>query len=157
MIVDPKEQQEVLYILKQLGVVAAATETICEDILSPERLSMGRVMCYRYLCLNLYLWRGYLSRLEQTSQADFAKGLLKDFNQKVYKNSDPSHINLLRNCAAHYDASCDMDVMVAIKRGKRINLSEYLASYNDIKKYFHEVNWKVGVLYAKLTGCDFCS
>ena len=135
MELDAQERQNILYILKQLAVVSAAIESLCDDILSSESLQMGRIMNYRFLCLSLYLWRGYLDRLLKTSQKDFARQLMIEFSKNVYK--DLHGIKTLRDCATHYDDTCDMDIWTAITNdGERILLSERLPPYADIKEYF---------------------
>ena len=134
--------QEVLYILKQLALVSAAVEQVCDDILYPKSLPMGRIMNYRYLCLDLYLWHGYLDRLYQTDKKDFACKLLQEFRQQICKKS--GKIENLRNCATHYQANCDMDIMIGTKNDSKFYLSEYLPTYSEIKKYFS--SWETQVI-----------
>jgi len=133
-------KKDIAYILKHLYLISASIEQICEDILSPS-LPMGRVMNFRYLYLDLYLWRGYADRLLKTELSDFAKDLLKDFSQKVCKdNSDIEHF---RNRATHYNVDCEMDIMITIKADGIMFPMPDLPSYKDIYKYFKSWETKI--------------
>lgn len=146
--IEKFDTQEVLYILKHLALISAAVEQICDDILCSKSLPMGKIMNYRYLCLNLYLWHGYLTRLHETSQQEFAKLLLNDFKLNIYKSYDK--IVNLRNCAVHYERDCEMDVMVGIKNGEKFCSSMYLPPYDKIKPCFSSWYRKVNQLIADL-------
>lgn len=142
------DAQEVLYVLKHLALISAAVEQICDDILYSKSLPMGRVMNYRYLSLNLYLWHGYLTRLHKTSQQEFAKLLLDDFKLNICKGHDK--IANLRNCAVHFGKNCEMDVMVGMKNGEKLCFSMYLPPYDKIKSCFSSWYCKVNQLIADL-------
>lgn len=134
-------EKDISYILKHLHLISLSIEQICDDILSTS-LPIGRVMNFRYLYLDLYLWRGYVNRLLKTEYNDFAKDLLKDFSQKVC--NDNSKIECFRNRATHYSADCEMDIMLTIKEDKEVYPRPDLPSYKDIKKYF--ADWNIQIL-----------
>ncbi len=126
---------EIRNIFTHLSLIAAAIEQICDDVLSP-RLSMGKVMEYRYLYLNVYLWRGYLGRLCNDSKyRDFAKRLLREFSQNIYP--DTTAITRLRNMACHYEKECSMDLSLSLAGGE-ICPMPYLPPYKIIKRFFNK-------------------
>ena len=124
--------KETIDILKHLTLVATSIEQICDDILC-FKLRMGRVMNFRFLYLDLYLWCGYLSRLLNTELNSFAKQLLKDFSQKICTDKDK--IVHFRNLATHYSKNCEMDIMLTVKNNDLYPTSD-LPSYKNIKDIF---------------------
>lgn len=129
------DRKEIQYVLKNLFIIADSTIRICNDINYDNKCNP---MNYRYIFLNLYLWRGYLDRLLKAvhgKNKEPIKELLKEFSLKIYSNNH--EINSLRNHATHYEKNEDMLLSLCLNLNEqRIKPTEQLPSYAEMEKYF---------------------